>query len=176
MKYTYDTEFLEDGKTLELISIGMVAEDGREYYAINCEAPWFRIAKHDWLVANVAKHLPMRASGRWFTEWHPHDLDFSHPSMGKLAEIRTGLLDFFKDDDRVELWADYGAYDHVVLMQLWGPMVNKPAVLPYFTHDLQQLAEAHPDVELPPDPADAHNALADAWHVMECLKLLGATE
>src|SRR4051812_11038169 len=34
MKYFYDTEFLEDGQTIELISIGIVAEDGREYYAV----------------------------------------------------------------------------------------------------------------------------------------------
>ena len=33
MKYFYDTEFLEDGHTFDLISIGIVAEDGREYYA-----------------------------------------------------------------------------------------------------------------------------------------------
>ena len=35
MKYFYDTEFIEDGSTIELISIGVVAEDGREYYAVS---------------------------------------------------------------------------------------------------------------------------------------------
>lgn len=29
MKYWYDTELIEDGKTIDLISVGMVAEDGR---------------------------------------------------------------------------------------------------------------------------------------------------
>jgi hypothetical protein len=29
MKYFYGTEFIEDGKTIDLISIGIVAEDGR---------------------------------------------------------------------------------------------------------------------------------------------------
>jgi hypothetical protein len=28
--YCYDTEFLKDGRTIELISIGIVCEDGRE--------------------------------------------------------------------------------------------------------------------------------------------------
>jgi hypothetical protein len=28
VRYFYDTEFLEDGKTIELISIGIVCEDG----------------------------------------------------------------------------------------------------------------------------------------------------
>lgn len=58
MRFWYDTEFLEDGKTIELISIGFVAEDGREYYAVNEEAPWKRIAKNDWLVRNVVSSLP----------------------------------------------------------------------------------------------------------------------
>ena len=30
MRYFYDTEFIEDGTTIELVSIGVVAEDGRE--------------------------------------------------------------------------------------------------------------------------------------------------
>ena len=37
MKYFYDTEFIDDGRTIELISIGVAAEDGREYYGISSE-------------------------------------------------------------------------------------------------------------------------------------------
>lgn len=33
-RYDYDCEFLEDGKTIALISIGIVADDGRTYYAV----------------------------------------------------------------------------------------------------------------------------------------------
>lgn len=35
MRYFFDTEFYEDGKTIDLVSIGIVAEDGRELYAVN---------------------------------------------------------------------------------------------------------------------------------------------
>ena len=41
-KVFYDTEFLEDGSTVKLISIGMVRDsDGAEYYAVSeaTEAP-----------------------------------------------------------------------------------------------------------------------------------------
>ena len=34
MRYFYDTEFIDDGRTVELISIGVAAEDGRECYSI----------------------------------------------------------------------------------------------------------------------------------------------
>lgn len=38
MKYFFDTEFIEDGKTIELLSIGIVSEDGREFYAESLDA------------------------------------------------------------------------------------------------------------------------------------------
>lgn len=61
--YCYDTEFLEDGNTIELISIGIVGEDGREYYAVNSEAPIDRIKVpgpgHEWMIRNVLPHLPV---------------------------------------------------------------------------------------------------------------------
>ncbi len=37
VRYFYDTEFIDNGRTIELISIGVAAEDGREYYAISTE-------------------------------------------------------------------------------------------------------------------------------------------
>ncbi|TWH05595.1 uncharacterized protein DUF5051, partial [Rhodococcus rhodochrous J45] len=53
MKYFYDTEFLENGSTIDLISIGIVAEDGREYYAVNSDMDHDRIAHDEWLCKNV---------------------------------------------------------------------------------------------------------------------------
>lgn len=56
MKYWLDTEFIEDGKTIDLISIGIVCEDGREYYAINS---WCDFSKaSDWVKENVISKLP----------------------------------------------------------------------------------------------------------------------
>ncbi len=37
MKFFLDTEFIEDGRTIDLVSIGVVAEDGREFYAVSTE-------------------------------------------------------------------------------------------------------------------------------------------
>ncbi|WP_405559084.1 3'-5' exoribonuclease [Streptomyces canus] len=42
----YDLEFLEDGRTIELISIGMVCDDGRQYYAVNRDMTVRKIRKH----------------------------------------------------------------------------------------------------------------------------------
>jgi len=35
---TCDTEFMEDGRLIELLSIALVCEDGRQFYAENLEA------------------------------------------------------------------------------------------------------------------------------------------
>lgn len=56
MKIFFDTEFYENGRTIDLISIGMVREDGEEYYA---ESPMGRsfANRSDWLKENVLPHL-----------------------------------------------------------------------------------------------------------------------
>lgn len=57
MKYFYDTEFLDNGTTVDLISIGIVAEDGREYYAVNLDMPTVKIRDSEWLMENVMPQL-----------------------------------------------------------------------------------------------------------------------
>jgi len=71
MKYFIDTEFHEHKRpvtilgipiartwTIDLISIGIVSEDGREYYAINRDLN-LKYAKQDkWLRENVIDKLP----------------------------------------------------------------------------------------------------------------------
>ncbi len=166
-RYFYDTEFLEDGKTVELISIGIVADDGREYYAVNRDAPWKRIKKHEWLMANVVPSLP-QPHGDWINhmpkKW---PIDFHHPAVKDRGDIANEVADFLRADGPIEpsdreLWAYYGAYDHVVLCQLWGPMIMLPEGLPMFSHDVMQLAAGR---KLPEQPDGVHNALADARHV-----------
>ena len=47
-RYFYDCEFIEDGRTVDLVSIGVVDEHGREFYAVSTEfddsraVPWVR--------------------------------------------------------------------------------------------------------------------------------------
>ena len=95
MRYFYDTEFIDDGRTIDLISIGVVAEDGREYYAVSTEFDPERAGS--WVRANVLPKLPPPASQLW----RPR------------ARIRSDLETFFDVDgsEPIELWAWVGAYD-----------------------------------------------------------------
>lgn len=193
MRYAYDTEFLEDGNTIELISIGIVAEDGREFYAVNRDFTWRRIAHRNWwapwtwkveqpwLAENVVPHLPLlHGDARLhFGNNGPLGLiDWQSPLMMSREQIADRVRKFLTGIEGAtpELWADYCAYDHVVLCQLWGTMMDLPSGMPMFTNDLQQAAGARPEVQLPSDPEDAHNALADARHVMRSLRVLFDTD
>jgi hypothetical protein len=68
MRIFYDCEFLEDGKTIDLISIGLIAEAGDEYYAVNLDMPIERIESHGWLMKNVVPHIPGQLQERSFDD------------------------------------------------------------------------------------------------------------
>lgn len=172
----YDTEFLEDGERIHLISIGMVREDGTEYYAVNSDADWKAIARHRWLCENVVPHLPLTRTGTlphlvtpashhsdvdfWFT------LDEGSALVKPQQVIANEVRDFILGVPDPELWADYCAYDHVRLAQLWGPMIRLPEGIPMWTHELRQEWERLGKPDLPSLPgAREHNALDDAREV-----------
>jgi len=166
----YDTEFIEDGRTIDLISIGMVAGEGREYYAVNSEMPVKRIFAHKWLMDNVVPSLPVKDA-------HSEQLirvDVTRTEVKPHQVIANEVRDFILAVPDPQLWADYAAYDHVVLCQLWGTMIRLPAGIPMWTHDLRQAAEKAGGPELPPMPGvTEHNALSDAREV--AFRLRGLT-
>lgn len=166
MRYFYDTEFIEDGVTIDLISIGIVADDGREYYAVSNEFSVGKLHANKWLVDNVWPTLPRRehSAGMRCRCIHGH-LDTDHPDVRSRAQIARTVRDFvLAADSKPELWAWYGAYDHVALCQLWGRMIDLPECIPMYTRDLKQEADRLGNPVLPDQPAGEHNALADARH------------
>ncbi|ODR05306.1 hypothetical protein BHQ15_15655 [Mycolicibacillus koreensis] len=159
MRYFYDTEFIDDGHTIELISIGVIAEDGREYYAVSTEFDPQRAGR--WVRTHVLPKLPSPAATVWRSR----------------RQIRTDLEAFFgvDGDEPIELWAWIGAYDHVVLCQLWGAMPALPASMPRFTHELRQLWEDRGKPPLPPRSPDAHDALVDARDQLRRYRVIAAS-
>ncbi len=154
-RYFYDCEFIEDGTTIDLVSIGVVDETGREFYAVSTE---FDPSKAiDWVRRHVLDKLPPPADRAWRS----------------LEQIRTDLFAFLTEPgESIELWAWMAAYDHVALGQLWGDMRALPRVIPRFTHELRQRWEDAGSPELPAPPPDRHDALADARYNLVRWRLL----
>jgi hypothetical protein len=147
VRFFYDCEFIEDGTTIELISIGVVDLAGREFYAVSTEFDDSRAGP--WVRAHVLPKLPSPSDPAWRSR----------------AAIRDDLLDFLTaPGEEIELWAWIAAYDHVALCQLWGAMPALPRPLPRFTRELRQRWEDAGRPPLPAPPEDAHDALADARH------------
>lgn len=146
LKLFYDTEFIEDGVTIDLISIAVVDEKGREFYAISSEFDPSKASK--WVVDNVLVHLPSEEE---------------HPRYTK-AEIREQLLEFV-GKRRPEWWAYYCSYDHVALAQLFGKMIDLPDNWPKYTLDLKQYADFLGVRRMPKKGKVVHDALADShWN------------
>lgn len=164
MRIFYDTEFIEDGNTIALISIGLVAEDGRELYLVNRDMPIRRIRKHEWLMANVVPNLPKAYGERRLTMPKRWLFDYSARTVKPRVRIADEVAAFIQATPDAELWAWYAAYDHVALCQLWGPMIALPEGVPMFTNDLKQEAVRLGSPALPEQPDGVHNALADARH------------
>jgi len=165
-RYFYDTEFIEDGRIIDLVSIGVVDENGREFYAVSTEYDDARAVP--WVRRNVLDRLPSPSDRAWRSR----------------ERIRADLYEFLvepvrgRSGETIELWAWYAAYDHVALAQLWGAMPALPREIPRFTKDLRQLWD---DLGRPtlPDADDRHDALVDArhnlarWNAMAPLRRVG---
>lgn len=145
MRIFFDTEFIEDGKTIDLISIGLVAEDGRELYLENSECNLSRASP--WVQENVLPHLTGDRVDR--------------VAMG--TAIRN-----FVDPERFgkpQFWAYYAHYDWVALCQLFGTMMDLPEGWPMYCRDFKQWLDEHGNPAMDTHGADHHNALADALHL-----------
>eukprot|EP00918_Siedleckia_nematoides_P036361 GHVU01079058.1.p1 GENE.GHVU01079058.1~~GHVU01079058.1.p1 ORF type:complete len:311 (-),score=46.14 GHVU01079058.1:287-1219(-) len=138
MKIWFDTEFVEDGHTIDLISIGMVREDGAAYYAECAEFDPDRAG--DWVARNVLPHLTGEAKPR--------------------VQIAREIAAFA--GERPEFWAYYADYDWVALCQLYGTMMDLPKGWPMYCRDLKQWADMLGGAALPPQDTTEHHALNDA--------------
>lgn len=161
--YFLDTEFIEDGHTIDLISIGVVCEDGREFYAESTEA---RLdLANEWVQENVLPHLWSRQTdkalaNRWSRDGGVGGLLVRHRIA---SDLRRWVAE---GDGRPEFWAYYADYDWVAVCQLFGRMIDLPDGWPMFCLDLKQEAVRLGDPPLPEQTSAEHHALADArWNV-----------
>jgi len=179
MRVMYDTEFLErPGGAIAPISIGMEREDGLQYYAVYQDMPTLEIARNSWLMNNVMSsidHVPFishtTGDGTLVQDFYLTDETAKPQSV-----IRQDIL-AFTVDIWPEWWAWYGAYDHVVLSQTFGRMIDLPGKFPMLTHDLKSYHKRLGLPDLPVQPEGLHNALEDAkfnWVKYRALKEIEA--
>jgi hypothetical protein len=193
-KIVYDTEFIDNGTTIEPLSIGMLDETGHEYYAVFDSLPTIaRAVESDWLRSNVLPWLPITIDDPELVSeglaYHVH-WDAQHPeypAVKPLDAIAEEVEDFVLAHPRPSLWAYYASYDHVLYAQLYGPMSELPDGMPQHTNDIKQEADRIGNPHLPKLSSSTvdkrfngvrkvHHALYDAYEEYEQLVWLAAYE
>jgi hypothetical protein len=140
MKYWLDTEFIEHPFKIDLISIGLVAEDGREFYAESSEVDWTK-ASH-WTLETVRPQLAGSGMPR--------------------IDIGYAIRRFVEPDKHPVFWGYFPAYDWVNFCGVFGGMNDLPFAFPQLCLDVKQWAIELGDPELPHQAGARHHALADA--------------
>lgn len=155
--YYLDTEFNDKGDTLDLISIGIVSEDNKEFYRICNEFNLFEC--DDFVKTNV---LPNLGKAPWLSK----------------KEIASDLINFLelnsinKENKQIQFITYYGAYDYVILGSLFGKLVNLPKNINYFVLDIMQESFLN-NIDISGlENSSPHNALEDAWWNKKAWKIV----
>jgi hypothetical protein len=121
-RWFFDTEFIDTGKTIDLISIGIVGEDGRRSYSACLEDRW-EDKLPPWQIEHVLPRLPP-------------------PELRKPSHTVAREIVQLVEEDQPEFWAYHASYDWVALCQLvtgGGRMIDLPKSWPHFVCDLKML-------------------------------------
>lgn len=157
MKYFIDFEFIEGfhkpifGKKrhfIDLISVGIVCEDGREYYAISKE---FNPKDADnWVRENVINKLPKRNVDFYDSPRQKQEARLWKSNKQIAEEIRAFVYytgweidppvhaHKLKEKGEIEFYGYYCDYDWVLFCSLFGRMIDLPKRYPMYCIDLKQ--------------------------------------
>lgn len=171
--YALDTEFIEDGSTIALLSLALVGTDGREYYAQVVDAPY--PLSNPWVRQHVLPHLTPCPSGETrHGHWGRWKQATAAPACvpgcpWRWTSVMAPEIRAFVGTSPLFL-TYYGAYDWVAFCQLYGALVDLPQGWPMFAYDLRVLLNIwdYEDVFQPDEMP--HHALHDARWIMETFK------
>lgn len=189
MKYFLDTEFIERfhqpklfgipfGKprhVIDLISIGIVCEDGREYGAISNE---YRYADaSEWVKQNIIN--PLYSSTVHGDARNDYDETNFHKWFGKSnKQIAQEVIEFtgyhrcpvfpdelMAEDLNIQFYGYYSDYDWVLLCSLFGTMMDLPKGFPMYCRDLKQTQDESESI---PHSLAIDLSIVPASEVLEC--------
>jgi hypothetical protein len=187
-KVFFDSEFtgLHQGTTL--ISIGLVSECGKTFYAELTDYDKSQI--DEWLQTNVINNLlmtkPKEGEDNYYVATRHYDnpigfdlyKSYSVQLMCDMESLKTNLTIWLHQFESVEIWSDCLSYDWVLFNQIFGHAFNIPKNVYYIPFDLSTLFKIKgidPDIsrekfgcgevysEMP-----KHNALWDARVIKMC--------
>ena len=170
-KIFFDTEFTGLHQNTTLISIGLISECGKTFYAEFNDYDFNQV--DDWIKENVINKLQYNGI---FQKLDETNESISYKSTTE--NIREKLTIWLAQFGEVEIWSDCLSYDWVLFNQIFGHAFNKTKNVYYIPFDictLFKLKGIDPDIsrekygcgehysEMP-----KHNALWDARVIKMC--------
>lgn len=134
MKIFFDTEFTGLHKNTTLISIGLVDENGRTFYAEFSD--YDRSQCDNWIKDNVIHNLKFIKSAQleYFVNIHEN----SWKAYGDKEYIREVLKDWLSTYEDVQLVSDCYHYDMVLFIDIFGDAFCLPDNVNPVCHDINQ--------------------------------------
>lgn len=176
-KIFLDTEFTGLHKKTTLISIGLVSECGKTFYA---ELDDFdRKQVNMWIKRNVIKKLKFEYGH--FLKTTFSDEPYSIEICSNCKVVAAHLVEWLKQFEKVEIWSDFLAYDWVLFIDLFGDAFSVPSNVYYIPFDICTLFKVKgidPDISreefsgLEDCGLEKHNALYDAKVIKKCYEVL----
>lgn len=181
MNLYFDTEFTGLHKDTTLISIGIVSEDGRSFYAELTDYDKSQI--NEWLQENVINNLSLR---NLFGDegFMSCDNDDNFMMTGNTREVAEKLNKWISQFNNVKIWSDCLAYDWVLFNHLFGHAFNLPNNIYYIPFDICTLFEIKGiDADISREEfinnsvkGNKHNSLYDAKVIKACYEKLMQNE
>ena len=192
-KLFIDLEFTGLHQATTPISLGIISECGRTFYAEFTD--YDRTQLNDWLEENiipntwVAIHEPITSMGEVVGDSRWADVHV----FGSSDYIKPFLEKWLSQFEKIVIWSDCLAYDWVLFNQIWGHAFSIPDNIYYIAMDICTVFEMNsidPDISreeyceienfteektkvLYNDFRSVkHNALWDAFIIRECYKKL----
>lgn len=193
MKIFFDSEFTGLHKDTTLISVGLIAEDGRSFYAEFNDYDKSQI--DEWIQENVINNLLIEEPRDGEQEYYVasrsennvfgNDLysSYSVQLRGDSQTIAKELRTWTSQFDDIKIWSDCLAYDWVLFNHLFGNAFDIPNNVYYIPFDICTLFEIKgidPDISREKFVAGIdgikHNALYDATVIKACYEKLIKTK
>jgi hypothetical protein len=176
-KIFFDTEFTGLHQNTTLISIGLVSECGKTFYAEFNDYDFKQV--DDWLKENVINNLQYNGI---FQKLDETKNSISYKSTTE--NIKEKLTDWLEQFGEVEIWSDCLSYDWVLFNQIFGHAFNIPKNVYYIPFDICTLFYAkgidadinREEFSEMTEGSQKHNALWDAEVIRQCfVKLQGVS-
>lgn len=142
MNLFFDTEFSGLRKDTTLISIGIVSENGKKFYA---EFSDYDESKcNDWIQENVLKHTIL-GGNETLAKRFGEDSNTT-VVLGSKPDIRYELGEWLKQFDSVQFVSDVCHYDMVLVIDIFGGAFDLPKNVSAVCHDINQDIAKHYDI------------------------------